>query len=90
MANLRRILKSLEQSRGLNKYFTIMKKLELKNLDVQEMNTAEMSKVNGGGILNALLFNTVATVGVTVNILTTNVLSFLGSTLTKLVGVILS
>jgi hypothetical protein len=67
-----------------------MKKLELKNLDVQEMNTAEMSKVNGGGILNDLLFNTVATVGATVNILATNVVSFLGYTLNKLVGVILS
>lgn len=67
-----------------------MKKLELKNLDVQEMNTAEMSKVNGGGLLNDLLFNTVATVGSTVNILTANTVSFLSYTLNKLVGIILS
>jgi len=29
---------------------TIMKNLELKELGVQEMNTAEMTKVNGGGL----------------------------------------
>jgi hypothetical protein len=67
-----------------------MKKLELKNFDVQEMNTAEMSKVNGGGILNDLLFNTVATIGITVNVLATNLVGFLGYTLNKLVGAILS
>ena len=32
-----------------------MKKLELKNLGVQEMNTKEMSKVEGGGILGDVL-----------------------------------
>ncbi|MEN0053009.1 MAG: hypothetical protein AAGC65_05035 [Mucilaginibacter sp.] len=67
-----------------------MKKLELKNLDVQEMNTTEMSKVNGGGILNDLLSNTVATVGITVSVLATNLVGFLGYTLNKLVGAILS
>ena len=67
-----------------------MKNLELKELGVQEMNTAEMTKVEGGGILNDLLFNTVTTVGATVNILATNTVNFLGYTLNKLVGVILS
>jgi hypothetical protein len=67
-----------------------MKKLELKNLDVQEMNTAEMSKVNGGGILNDLLSNAVGTVAYTANILLTNTVSFLGYTVNKLVGFLLS
>jgi hypothetical protein len=65
-----------------------MKNLELKELGVQEMNTTEMTKVEGGGILNDLLFKT--TVGATVNILATNTVNFLGYTLNKLVGVILS
>lgn len=32
-----------------------MKKIELKNLGVQELNTAEMAKVEGGGLLDGLL-----------------------------------
>ncbi|ACU05539.1 MULTISPECIES: hypothetical protein [Pedobacter] len=31
-----------------------MKKLELNNLGVQEMNTVEMTKVEGGGLLDGL------------------------------------
>lgn len=32
-----------------------MKRLDLNNLGVQEMNTAEMTKVEGGGLLDGLL-----------------------------------
>ncbi|MEN0053007.1 MAG: hypothetical protein AAGC65_05025 [Mucilaginibacter sp.] len=32
-----------------------MKNLELKNLGVQEMNTTEMTKVNGGGLGDILI-----------------------------------
>jgi hypothetical protein len=32
-----------------------MKKLELNKLDVQELNTAEMTNVEGGGLLDGLL-----------------------------------
>ncbi|WPU93257.1 hypothetical protein SNE25_28455 [Mucilaginibacter sabulilitoris] len=67
-----------------------MKKLELKELGVQEMNTTELTTVEGGGLLGDLLSNTLATVVGTTSILANNALSFVGYTVNKLVGVILS
>jgi hypothetical protein len=67
-----------------------MKKLELKELGVQEMNTAEMTKVDGGGILGDIIGNTVATVTLTAVFIAANTLAFLQYSLTKLVGLVLS
>lgn len=63
-----------------------MKNLELKNFGVQEMNTAEMSTIEGGGIINDLvtgLFNEV--VSITTNFVKSTV-SFIGSTLGTIFG----
>ncbi|MET4141506.1 hypothetical protein [Pedobacter sp. UYP1] len=63
-----------------------MKNLALKNFGVQEMNTAEMSKIEGGGIINDLvtgLFNEV--VSITTNFVKSTV-SFIGSTLGTIFG----
>jgi hypothetical protein len=67
-----------------------MKNLELKELGVQEMNTTEMSKIEGGGLLNDFLFNTVATVVLTVGILASNTVGFLGNLLNSVVNLIKS
>jgi hypothetical protein len=67
-----------------------MKTLELKNLGVQEMNTTEMTQVEGGGPLNDLLSNTVSVLGGTVGILATNVVAFAGYALGRLLGLIAS
>jgi len=63
-----------------------MKNLELKNFGVQEMNTTEMSTIEGGGIINDLvtgLFNEV--VSITTNFVKSTV-SFIGSTLGTIFG----
>lgn len=63
-----------------------MKNLELKNLGVQEMNTTEMSAIEGGGILGDLasgLFNEV--VSITNNFLKSTV-SFIGSSMGTIFG----
>lgn len=44
-----------------------MKKLELNNLGVQEMNSVEMTKTEGGGILWSSLSALLGNVGATVN-----------------------
>jgi hypothetical protein len=44
-----------------------MKKLELNNLGVQEMNSVEMTKTEGGGILWSSLSALLGNVGTTVN-----------------------
>ena len=67
-----------------------MKKLELKDLGVQEMNTAEMTKVDGGGILGDIIGNTVATVALGAGLIVYNTVSFLQFSLTKLLGLVLS
>jgi hypothetical protein len=67
-----------------------MKNLELKELGVQEMNTTEMSKVEGGGLLNDFLFNTIATVVLTVGILANNTVGFLGNLLNSVVNLVKS
>lgn len=64
----------------------MMKKLELKNLGVQEMNTAEMSTIEGGGIINDLakgLFN--EAISITTNFVQSTV-SCLGNTLGTIFG----
>lgn len=58
-----------------------MKNLELKNLGVQEMNTAEMTKVNGGGLLGGILDGLLSSVAGTVNAVTTDLSTFLNKTL---------
>jgi hypothetical protein len=67
-----------------------MKKLELKDLGVQEMNTAEMTKVDGGGVLNDIIGNTVATVALGAGLIVYNTVAFLQFSLTKLLGLVLS
>jgi hypothetical protein len=59
----------------------IMKKLELNNLGVQEMNTAEMAKVEGGGLLNSALSGLLASLSGTVNAVATDTSAFLNKTL---------
>ncbi|WP_367864616.1 hypothetical protein [Pedobacter sp. WC2423] len=63
-----------------------MKNPELKNFGVQEMNTAEMSAIEGGGIINDLakgLFN--EAISITTNFVQSTV-SFLGNTLGTIFG----
>ncbi|MET4543602.1 hypothetical protein ABIE26_000907 [Pedobacter africanus] len=56
---------------GLNQILNIMNKLELNNFGVEELNTAEMTKTEGGALLNgwlgALLQPITATVGTVAN-----------------------
>jgi len=67
-----------------------MKNLKLENLGVQEMNTTEMTKVEGGGFLNDLLFNTLATVGLTAGILLINALAFVKKEVNDVLTTVLS
>ena len=63
-----------------------MKNPELKNFGVQEMNTTEMSAIEGGGIINDLvkgLFD--EAISITTNFAKSTV-SFLGSTLGTIFG----
>lgn len=63
-----------------------MKSTALKNFGVQEMNAAEMSTIEGGGIINDLakgLFN--EAISITTNFVKSTV-SFLGSTLGTIFG----
>lgn len=63
-----------------------MKNPELKNFGVQEMNTTEMSAIEGGGIINDLvkgLFD--EAISITTNFMKSTV-SFLGSTLGTIFG----
>lgn len=63
-----------------------MKNPELKNFGVQEMNTTEMSTIEGGGIINDLvkgLFD--EAISITTNFMKSTV-SFLGSTLGTIFG----
>lgn len=63
-----------------------MKNLELKDLGVQEMNTTEMTTIEGGGILGDLvsgLFH--EAVSITTNFVKSTV-SFIGSTLGVIFG----
>lgn len=58
-----------------------MKKLELKNLGVQEMNSAEMAKVEGGGLLNNALSDLLTSLSGTLNAVVSDTSSFLNKTL---------
>lgn len=58
-----------------------MKNLELKNLGVQEMNTAEMTKVEGGGIIGGILDSLLTSVAGTLNTLGADTSAFLTKTL---------
>lgn len=58
-----------------------MKNLELKNLGVQEMNTAEMTKVEGGGIIGGILDSLLTSVSGTLNTLGADTSAFLTKTL---------
>ncbi|MGN8070656.1 hypothetical protein [Mucilaginibacter sp. 22184] len=67
-----------------------MKNLELKELGVQEMNTAEMTKVNGGGPLSDLLVNTLFVALGGVSILVNNTVQFVGYTVNSLLSFVKS
>ncbi|NHA07898.1 hypothetical protein G7092_29125 [Mucilaginibacter sp. HC2] len=67
-----------------------MKNLELKELGVQEMNTTEMTNVNGGGPLSDLLGNTLAVVLGAAYILVNNTVQFAGYTVNSLLNFIKS
>ncbi|MBB6112590.1 hypothetical protein [Mucilaginibacter lappiensis] len=67
-----------------------MKNLELKELGVQEMNTTEMTNVNGGGPLSDLLVNTLFVVLGGVSILVNNTVQFAGYTVNSLLNFIKS
>lgn len=67
-----------------------MKNLELKNLGVQEMNTAEMTKVNGGGLLGGILDGLLHSVAGTVNAVTSDLSTFLNKTLVNVAKLIWS
>ncbi len=59
-----------------------MKKLELKDLGVQEMNTTEMSAIEGGGIIGDLVKELT---GITVNFVKSTI-SFVGTQIGVIFG----
>ncbi|NRF41162.1 MULTISPECIES: hypothetical protein [Pedobacter] len=67
-----------------------MNKLELNNLGVQEMNTAEMTKVEGGGLLGGILDSLLTSVVGTVNSVAADTSSFLSKTLTNVLKLVWS
>lgn len=58
-----------------------MKNLDLNNLGVQEMNTAEMTKVEGGGLLGSTLTGLLNSVAGTANTLAIDTTAYLNKTL---------
>jgi len=60
-----------------------MKSLELKNLNVQEMNTAEMSQVEGGGIVNNTLTEVLTSLSTALNAVGADTSTFLNKTVTN-------
>lgn len=67
-----------------------MKNLDLNNLGVQEMNTAEMAKVEGGGLLGLALTGLLGSVAVTVNTLSKDTSAFLSKTLSNVLKLVWS
>ncbi len=67
-----------------------MNKLELNNLGVQEMNTAEMTKVEGGGLLGGILDGLLTSVVGTVNSVAADTSAFLRKTLTNVLKLVWS
>nr|WP_068890006.1 hypothetical protein [Pedobacter panaciterrae] len=67
-----------------------MNKLELNNLGVQEMNTTEMTKVEGGGLLGGILNGLLTSVVGTVNSVAADTSTFLSKTLTNVLKLVWS
>ncbi|QIL39656.1 hypothetical protein G7074_10480 [Pedobacter sp. HDW13] len=67
-----------------------MKSLELKNLNVQEMNTAEMSQVEGGGIVNNTLTEVLTSLSTALNAVGADTSTFLNKTLTNVLKLVWS
>ncbi|MCX2452603.1 hypothetical protein OQX61_15100 [Pedobacter sp. PLR] len=67
-----------------------MKNLELKNLGVQEMNTEEMTKVEGGGLVGGILDGLLTSIAGTLNTLGTDTSAFLSKTLTNVLKLVWS
>lgn len=67
-----------------------MKSLELKNLGVQEMNTAEMSQVEGGGIVNNTLTEVLASLSTALNSVGADTSTFLNKTVTNVLKLVWS
>ncbi|WP_025141888.1 bacteriocin [Pedobacter jeongneungensis] len=67
-----------------------MKSLELKNLGVKEMNTAEMSQVEGGGIVNNTLNELLASLSGTLNSVGADTSAFLNKTVTNVLKLVWS
>jgi len=67
-----------------------MKSLELKNLGVKEMNTTEMSQVEGGGIVNTTLSDLLASLSGTLNAVGADTSAFLSKTLTNVLKLVWS
>lgn len=65
-----------------------MNKLELNNLGVQELNTSEMSKIEGGGFLNSLLGFVVTPVTNAVDAISTDAFPFLAKTVTNVLNLV--
>ena len=67
-----------------------MKSLELKNLNVQEMNTAEMSQVEGGGIVNNTLAEVLTSLSTALNAVGADTSTFLNKTVTNVLKLVWS
>ena len=67
-----------------------MKSLDLKNLNVQEMNTTEMSQVEGGGIVNTTLNEVLASLSGTLNAVGADTSSFLNKTVANVLKLVWS
>jgi len=67
-----------------------MKSLELKNLGVKEMNTTEMSQVEGGGIINNTLNELLTSLAGTLNAVGTDTSAFLSKTVTNVLKLVWS
>jgi bacteriocin-like protein len=67
-----------------------MKSLELKNLGVKEMNTAEMSQVEGGGIINNTLNELLTSLAGTLNAVGADTSAFLSKTVTNVLKLVWS
>lgn len=65
-----------------------MKKLELNNLGVQEMNSVEMTKTDGGGIVWSSLAALLGNVGTTVNSVVGDTSQFLSKQLATVFSLI--
>ncbi|MGN7987114.1 bacteriocin [Pedobacter sp. 22226] len=67
-----------------------MKSLELKNLGVKEMNTTEMSQVEGGGIVNNTLNELLASLSGALNSVGADTSTFLNKTVTNVLKLVWS